>query len=214
MNQKTTTEDKEFNFIENFSSCALALRKSQNPGLYREAVLGLIYLRYLNELYDAEYRLLALERVPRVEQRFRFQRDHIPWLPPQARWDYIGALCQAGENPSVIDRALWLIEEENPELGGLVHRIYSSDALDYGAIRSLILAFRRLRISHGHSVRVFFAALFEKTLSTLSSGSEYPVQYRAFSKIICDDVVKIKRGRILIPYSGTAWVLCRVAAYI
>lgn len=105
------------------------LRGSVESATYKHLVLGLVFLKYVSDGFQARRaRLDALtsdpagdwyaddeeDRAAILEDRDAYEVENVFWVPPDARW---AALLALGSQPDLgvqLDRALDLIERENP----------------------------------------------------------------------------------------------------
>ena len=106
-----------------------ALRGNQEPSEYKHVVLGLVFLKYISDRFEArrqrdrglaerpELRRLHPERGPARSSSSRTAtstRSHnVFWVPAEARWSYIQDRAKLPEIGQVIDNAMDLIEKEN-----------------------------------------------------------------------------------------------------
>src|SRR5579875_2920983 len=81
-----------------------ALRGNQEPSEYKHVVLGLVFLKYISDRFEARRREIESslsdptsdDYIPSEERRQRFLEDrdeysgqNIFWVPGEARWGYI-----------------------------------------------------------------------------------------------------------------------------
>jgi type I restriction enzyme M protein len=125
-----------------------ALRGNQEPSEYKHVVLGLVFLKYISDRFterraaiEAE---LAAEGIPNA-RRAEFLEDHdeytgnnVFWVPADARWDTIQARAKLPSIGQDIDRAMDLIEKENPVIRGVLPRNYGREGLDKGRLGQLV----------------------------------------------------------------------------
>lgn len=130
-----------------------ALRGNQEPSEYKHVVLGLVFLKYISDRFEARYReiLAALsdpaseEYIANTERRERFLEDrdeyrshNVFWVPSEARWEAVQAKAKLPEIGQIIDTAMDLIEKENPSVRGVLPRNYGREGLDKGRLGQLV----------------------------------------------------------------------------
>ena len=111
------------------------LRGSIDAAEYKHVVLGLIFLKYISDAFEARRATLAEELAaediegPRaealLESRDEYTAENIFWVPPEARW---GNIQNQGKQPNIanlIDDAMYAIERDNPKLKGKLPRDYA-----------------------------------------------------------------------------------------
>lgn len=130
-----------------------ALRGNQEPSEYKHVVLGLVFLKYISDRF-AERRA-AIEAtlsdpdsddyIPNPERRGRIVEDrdeytshNVFWVPADARWETIQARAKQPSIGQDIDRAMDLIEKENPVIRGVLPRNYGREGLDKGRLGQLV----------------------------------------------------------------------------
>ena len=130
-----------------------ALRGNQEPSEYKHVVLGLVFLKYISDRFEA--RRLDLEsslsdpsssdyipnesrRAQFIEDRDEYTSHNVFWVPVDARWDVIQAKAKLPSIGQDIDRAMDLIEKENPVIRGVLPRNYGREGLDKGRLGQLV----------------------------------------------------------------------------
>lgn len=124
------------------------LRGNQEPSEYKHVVLGLVFLKYISDRFEERREALQAdlaadgikpERIAAfLESRDEYTSHNVFWVPESARWQTI----QAGaKQPSIgedIDKAMDVIEKENPSLRGVLPRNYGRDGLDKRRLGELV----------------------------------------------------------------------------
>ncbi|UAL31706.1 type I restriction-modification system subunit M N-terminal domain-containing protein [Nocardioides rotundus] len=109
-----------------------ALRGNQEPSEYKHVVLGLVFLKYISDRFEARYKDIEAalsdpnsdDYIPNEARRQTFLEDRdeyrshsVFWVPAEARWEYIqNSAGDASKIGTVIDDAMDLIERENRSL--------------------------------------------------------------------------------------------------
>jgi type I restriction-modification system DNA methylase subunit len=67
---------------------ANALRGSMDAAEYKHVVLGLIFLKYISDVFEAHHAKLEAERAQGAEPEDpdEYRAENISWVPPEARW--------------------------------------------------------------------------------------------------------------------------------
>ena len=79
---------------------------------YKFIVLGLIFLKYISDSFEEKYQELVEEGYGLEEDRDAYEMDHIFYVPPKARWEYLNAHSKDSNIGQIIDEALEEIEKE------------------------------------------------------------------------------------------------------
>lgn len=124
------------------------LRGNQEPSEYKHVVLGLVFLKYISDRFEErrktlEDELLADGIKPQriesfLEDRDEYKSQNVFWVPESARWSYIQSIAKQPEIGQQIDKAMDLIERENPSLRGVLPRNYGRDGLDKRRLGELV----------------------------------------------------------------------------
>src|SRR5579864_9273076 len=111
------------------------LRGSIDAAEYKHVVLGLIFLKYISDAFEARRQKLASElnadgitgeEAERLlESRDEYTAENIFWVPPEARWGNIQNQAKQPNIARLIDDAMYAIERDNPKLKGKLPRDYA-----------------------------------------------------------------------------------------
>lgn len=125
-----------------------ALRGNQEPSEYKHVVLGLVFLKYISDRFEARRRELETELVADgmpenrigefLEARDEYTAKNVFWVPEDARWESIQARAKLPTIGTDIDTAMDLIEKENPVIRGVLPRNYGREGLDKGRLGQLV----------------------------------------------------------------------------
>ncbi|WP_203335583.1 class I SAM-dependent DNA methyltransferase [Nocardioides limicola] len=130
-----------------------ALRGNQEPSEYKHVVLGLVFLKYISDRFEArrqdietaladpdspDYIPNEARRQTFLEDRDEYRSHNVFWVPTDARWASIQAKAKLPEIGQVIDTAMDLIEKENPSIKGVLPRNYGREGLDKGRLGQLV----------------------------------------------------------------------------
>jgi len=59
------------------------------PHDYMKMVLGLIFLKYVSDRFEAKYNQLVAEGDGFEEEKDAYAEDNVFWIPEKCRWNYI-----------------------------------------------------------------------------------------------------------------------------
>lgn len=97
---------------------------------YRKVIIGLIFLRYVDVTFRKQYEKLRAEGLGFEETRDAYTADSIFYIPPKARWAELVKVTHSGQVGSKIDAMMLEIEKENPQLKGVLPKIYGGSDID------------------------------------------------------------------------------------
>jgi len=111
------------------------LRGSIDAAEYKHVVLGLIFLKYISDAFEARRAKLAQEleadgitgkeAEALLESRDEYTAENVFWVPQEARWGNIQSHAKQPDIAKRIDDALFAIERDNQKLKGKLPRDYA-----------------------------------------------------------------------------------------
>ena len=118
------------------------LRGNMEPSDYKHVALGLIFLKYISDAFEARHaQLLAgdphAENGP-AEDKDEYLADNIFWVPKDARWSHLKANAKRPEIGTLIDDAMRAIEKDNESLKSVLPKDYARPALNKLMLGELI----------------------------------------------------------------------------
>jgi very-short-patch-repair endonuclease len=119
---------------------ANALRGSMDAAEYKHVVLGLIFLKYISDAFEAHHAKLEGERDQGadLEDPDEYLAENIFWVPPEARWSELQKSARQPTIGELVDRAMTSVESDNPSLKGVLPKDYARPALDKQRLGQLI----------------------------------------------------------------------------
>src|SRR6266852_6989699 len=97
------------------------LRNNMDAAEYKHVVLGLIFLKYISDAFEAKHAELEDEKAAGAdpEDPDEYRAVNIFWVPKEARWSYLKAKAPQPTIGKTIDDAMSAIERDNPSLKGV-----------------------------------------------------------------------------------------------
>jgi len=117
------------------------LRGHMDASEYKHVVLGLIFLKYISDAFQAKYKQLESTKETDYtdpEDRDEYAAANIFWVPKEARWDKLQSSAKQPTIGRIVDDAMVAIEKENPTLKGVLPKDYSRPSLDKYRLGELI----------------------------------------------------------------------------
>lgn len=114
------------------------LRANMEPSDYKHVVLGLIFLKYISDKFDAKYQQLLKDSPKTVEDRDEYIAENVFWVPKNSRWEYLQNNAKKTTIGTLIDDALRAIEKDNESLKGVLPKDYARPALNKIMLGELI----------------------------------------------------------------------------
>ena len=131
------------------------LRANMDAAEYKHLVLGLIFVKYISDTFDArraeltkrfadesdEYFLHDSDAemvAEELEDRDYYKATNVFWVPESARWEALRSAAKQVDIGKRIDEALTQIELENPKLKGILDKRYARAQLPDGKLGELV----------------------------------------------------------------------------
>lgn len=116
------------------------LRGAVEPSEYKHVVLGLIFLKYANDKFEARRQELIKEgKEVFIDQVVFYTARNVFYIPEVARWQRLMTEAKQADLALHIDVALAALEQENESLrGALPSNYYASLALDRMKLATLL----------------------------------------------------------------------------
>lgn len=121
-------------------AAADALRNNMDAAEYKHVVLGLIFLKYISDAFEAKHAELVAEKKKGAdpEDPDEYRADNIFWVPPEARWAYLKSMAPQPTIGELVDAAMTAIERDNPSLKSVLPKDYARPGLDKQRLGQII----------------------------------------------------------------------------
>ena len=114
------------------------LRGNMEPSDYKHVALGLIFLKYISDAFEAKHKALLAEDAQAAEDKDEYLADNVFWVPKEARWLHLQANAKLPTIGTLIDDAMRAIEKDNESLKGVLPKDYARPALNKVMLGELI----------------------------------------------------------------------------
>jgi type I restriction enzyme M protein len=107
---------------------------------YKHVVLGLIFLKYISDAFEAKHAELGRRRPQGAdpEDPDEYRAASIFWVPQEARWAHLKANAPQPTIGKLVDDAMAAIERDNPSLKGVLPKDYARPGLDKQRLGQII----------------------------------------------------------------------------
>ena len=135
-----TSSPANLGFEAELWRAADALRNNMDAAEYKHVVLGLIFLKYISDAFEAKHAELVelQDEGADPEHPDEYRAEGIFWVPREARWN---CLQKSAPQPTIghlVDDAMAAIERDNESLRGVLPKDYARPGLDKERLGQLI----------------------------------------------------------------------------
>lgn len=142
------TNDTDLAYADILWKSADALRGQVDAAEYKHVVLGLLFLKYISDSFEARREELKREleadgiRGPQLESllenRDEYTAERVFWVPPESRWANLQNQATRPDIATLIDDAILAVERDNPNLKGKLPRDYARRGIAPEKMKGLI----------------------------------------------------------------------------
>jgi type I restriction enzyme M protein len=235
--QKTKTVKAatgDLGFEADLFKAADKLRGNLEPSEYKHVALGLIFLKYISEAFEAQHTRLSGEDYADPEDPEEYLAANVFWVPPEARWAHLQANAKRpeityidvatrqekkGDIGGLIDNAMEAIEQANiTVLKDVLPKNYSRPQLDKTMLGELIDLFSNvdMRGDHGQA-RDRLGRAYEYFISEFAGaegkrGGEFYTPRSVVGTIV--EMLEPGQGRVYDPCCGSGGMFVQSEKFI
>ncbi len=136
----TTSNGATLGFESTLWQAADKLRSNMDAAEYKHVVLGLIFLKYISDAFEALHARLTAQQEEGAdpEDPDEYLAERVFWVPQEARWARLQANARQPQVGELVDAAMAAIERENPQLRGVLPQVFARPQLDKRRLGELI----------------------------------------------------------------------------
>ncbi len=116
-------------FEDKLWAAANKMRGSMDAAEYKHVALGLIFLKYISDAFEAKHTELSQDELADPEDREEYLAENVFWVPKAGRWSNIQAQAKQPTIGKIVDDAMIAIEADNPSLKGVLPKEYARPSL-------------------------------------------------------------------------------------
>lgn len=135
---QNTLSGANIEFEQELWLAADKMRGHADPSEYKHVILGLVFLKYISEVFDEKFNELTEVQDADPEDRDEYLAENVYWVPKIARWEHVKAKAHSPTIGKIINEAMASIEKENASLKGVLPMDYSRPALDKQKLGDMI----------------------------------------------------------------------------
>jgi type I restriction enzyme M protein len=216
-----TSEHKgDLTFAAELFKAADKMRQNVEPSEYKHIVLGLIFLKYVSDAFQAQHAKLAADKHSDAEDPDEYMAANVFWVPPEARWTSLQANAKSPDIGIKIDAAMDAIEKvpSNEKLKGALPKGYARPALNKIMLGELIDLFSNIGMhDEFDKARDLFGRAYEYCLSSFAAnegkrGGEFLTPRAVVRTLV--DMLEPYQGRVYDPCCGTGGMFVQSEKFI
>lgn len=211
------TNTANIGFEKEIWDAACILRGNMDAAEYKQVVLGLIFLKYISDKFDAKYQELVDEGEGMEEDRDEYAAENIFFVPPEARWKIVADKAHSPDIGTAIDNAMTLIEKENPRLKGILPKNFARPELDKRRLGNVVDLFTNIRMKEHGDTRDILGRTYEYCLAMFAEqegkkGGEFFTPACVVRTLV--EILKPFNGRVYDPCCGSGGMFVQSAKFI
>lgn len=209
------------------------LRSNMDAAEYKHIVLGLIFLKYISDSFEAHraalrqrfadredlYYLDDPSRIEKeLEDRDYYTEKNVFWVPAAARWENIQSQARQPELGVLIDKALEAIEGDNPRLKGLLDKRYARTQFEAGRLGELVDLISSIGFAEpGNKARDILGEVYEYFLGEFANaeGKKGGQFYTPGSIVrVLVEILAPHKGRVYDPCCGSGGMFVQSEKFV
>ncbi len=207
----------DIGFEKEIWKAADKMRGNLDASEYKSVVLGLIFLKYISDKFEAKYQALVDEGDGFEEDVDEYACENIFYVPAAARWYAIAAKAHTPEIGTTIDDAMRLIEKENKRLKDILPKNFGRSELDKRRLGEVVDLFTNIKMhEHGDSKDILGRA-YEYCLSKFAEAEgklagEFYTPVCIVKTLV--EILQPYKGRVYDPCCGSGGMFVQSAKFI
>ena len=195
------------------------LRGHLDAADYKSVVLGLIFLKYVSDMFEQVRARVESEGVDDPEDRDVYLAERVFWVPKEARWKSLQDNAKQESIGNLIDKAMESIERDNPTLKGMLPGNYGRATLDKRRLGDLVdLVSNKINFADEESRKQdTLGRVYEYFLSQFASqegrkGGEFYTP-RSVVRVLVEMLAPYK-GRVFDPCCGSGGMFVQSEKFV
>ena len=215
-------------FEDTLWKAADKLRGSMDASEYKHVVLGLVFLKYIDDAFGERREQLRSDLAREgfgeaeveelLESRDEYTAEGVFWVPPEARWGHLRANAKQPEIGKLIDNAMDLVEIDNPTLRGVLPKSFSRPALDVRRLGELVDLISGIGLgSAEHREKDILGRVYEYFLGRFASaegkgGGEFYTPRSVVKTLV--EMIEPYQGRVYDPCCGSGGMFVQSERFV
>jgi type I restriction enzyme M protein len=201
-------------------AAADALRNNMDAAEYKHVLLGLIFLKYISDAFEARHAELLAQQAQGAdaEDPDEYRAQGIFWVPPEARWAYLKSMAPQPTIGQLVDDAMSAIERDNPSLKGVLPKDFARPGLDKARLGQIINLVSDIGLgAPGDRAKDTLGRVYEYFLSRFASaegksGGQFYTPSHVVRLLV--EMLAPYKGRVYDPACGSGGMFVSSEAFI
>lgn len=199
-----------------------SLRKNIDVAEYKHVVLGLIFLKFISDVFVELFIKLEAGEGEYAgadpEDKDEYRAENIFFVPFEARWSFLQSKAEQPHLGQLIDTAMYMIEKENASLKGVLPKVFASENIDPTSLRGLIDLISNITSDNTNTpITDVLPNVFENFLCefSLAEGKKDGLFYtpRSITNLLVTMLEPCK-GRVFDPCCGSGGMLVQSERFV
>lgn len=217
-NAKQSDSGAHLGYEAKLFQAADKMRSGVSPSEYKHIALGLIFLKYISDAFEAKHAELLAEGEDFAEDKDEYLAGNIFWVPKESRWSHLRANARSPEIGKLVDGAMMALEAENASLKGVLPKEYAHPSLSKTMLGELIDLFSTIDVggseARAHDV---FGRVYEYFLSEFAGaegkrGGEFYTPRSVVNLLV--NMLEPYKGRIYDPCCGSGGMFVQSEKFV
>jgi len=204
-------------FEKEIWDAACILRGNLDASEYKQVVLGLIFLKYISDKFEAKHQELVDAGEGFEEDEDEYTSEGIFFVPTEGRWENIAAKAHTAEIGTTIDDAMRAIEKENKRLKDILPKTFARPELDKRRLGNVVDLFTNITMVDHGDTKDILGRTYEYCLSKFAEqegklAGEFYTPACVVKTLVA--VLKPYNGRVYDPCCGSGGMFVQSAKFI
>jgi len=207
----------DIGFEKQIWDAACILRGNIDASEYKHVVLGLIFLKYISDRFDAKHKALVDEGEGFEEDMDEYEAENIFFVPQDARWRVIAAAAHTPEIGTVIDNAMREIEKYNKRLKDILPKNFARPELDKRRLGDIVDLFTNIKMVDENKEKDILGRTYEYCLQKFAEqegklAGEFYTPACVVRTLV--EVLQPFNGRVYDPCCGSGGMFVQSAKFV
>lgn len=219
-NTSSETRSSDLDFAADLFKAADKMRGALEPSEYKHVALGLIFLKYISEAFQATHDRFQKDEYADAEDPEEYLAENVFWVPSNARWSHIQQNARSENIGKIIDDAMEAIEAvpTNESLKGVLPKTYARPTLDKTMLGELVDLFSNIKLyDSADRARDLLGRVYEYFISGFASaegkrGGEFFTPRSVVRTLV--EMLEPFEGRVYDPCCGSGGMFIQSEKFI